>query len=100
VRAGGHNGGRPFGPQRAIIHIPNLPPRDGWIRLAACVGHDPDHWYATERAAYRYARAVCADCPVKTDCLNWALRADEYQGMWGGLSPQQRRHLSRERRAS
>jgi WhiB family redox-sensing transcriptional regulator len=93
VRSGGHNGGRHIGPQGPTIRIPDLPPQDGWVRQAACAGHDPDHWYVPEQTTYRYARAICAVCPVKTDCLNWALRAGEYQGMWGGLSPQQRRQL-------
>jgi WhiB family redox-sensing transcriptional regulator len=84
--------GRPFGPQGPTIHIPNLPPQ-GWVRRAACAGHDPEHWYVPEHANYSYARPICATCPVRTDCLDWAMRAGEYQGMWGGFSPAERRRL-------
>jgi WhiB family redox-sensing transcriptional regulator len=94
VRSGGRSGGRPFGPQGPTIHIPNFPPQN-WVRHAACAGHDPDHWFVPEQATYRYARPICAACPVRVDCLDWAMRAGEYQGMWGGLSPGQRRQLRR-----
>jgi WhiB family redox-sensing transcriptional regulator len=88
--------GQPFGRQGPTVYIPDIPPRDGWVELAACAGHDPEHWYVAEHTGpYTYARTVCATCPVKLDCLNWALRADERQGMWGGLSPRQRQQLRR-----
>ncbi|MEV8532454.1 WhiB family transcriptional regulator [Streptomyces sp. NPDC051211] len=37
------------------------------------------------------AKRVCADCPVRRECLTYALRAREPYGVWGGLSARERR---------
>lgn len=39
------------------------------------------------------AKAVCAVCPVRSRCLEWALAIDEPEGILGGLSPHERRRL-------
>lgn len=36
------------------------------------------------------AKAVCASCPVRRRCLDYALRNSIKQGTWGGLSPEER----------
>jgi WhiB family redox-sensing transcriptional regulator len=41
------------------------------------------------------AKAVCARCPVRSDCLDWALESGEDFGVWGGLSEGERRSLRR-----
>lgn len=69
-----------------------------WTDLAACRGVDPELFYpvsATGPAQMQVAEAkeVCAGCPVTADCLNWALRAGEPAGIWGGTTPDERRYL-------
>ncbi len=69
-----------------------------WTDLAACRGVDPELFYpisTTGPAVDQVAEAkqVCAGCPVTTDCLNWALRAGEPIGIWGGTTPEERRYL-------
>lgn len=39
------------------------------------------------------AQAVCFQCPVRVRCLAYALAAKEKQGIWGGKSERQRRHI-------
>ena len=46
----------------------------------------------------RDAKAVCAVCPVRRDCLEFALRLKVAHGVWGGLSERERRNLRRDRR--
>jgi WhiB family transcriptional regulator, redox-sensing transcriptional regulator len=41
------------------------------------------------------ARAVCASCPVRAQCLDYALRNSIKHGIWGGLDGEER---ARERR--
>jgi WhiB family redox-sensing transcriptional regulator len=41
------------------------------------------------------ARAVCASCPVRRRCLDYALKNSVTQGIWGGLNQEER---TRERR--
>lgn len=44
------------------------------------------------------AKQVCATCPVRSDCLAWALDAGEDFGIWGGLTAVERRPLRDRRR--
>ena len=44
------------------------------------------------------AKALCAGCPVRTECLEYALCDPDTEGVWGGTSLCQRRTL-REGRA-
>ncbi|MFD2355808.1 WhiB family transcriptional regulator [Nonomuraea ferruginea] len=37
------------------------------------------------------AKAVCATCQVLTECRSYALKAGEADGIWGGLTPEERR---------
>ena len=50
------------------------------------------------------AKAVCAGCPVREACLEFALANDERWGVWGGTSERQRRAMRavrvRERRVA
>lgn len=42
------------------------------------------------------ARAICAGCPVREACLAAGIAEDH--GIWGGLTPRERRVLRREQR--
>jgi WhiB family redox-sensing transcriptional regulator len=42
-------------------------------------------------ASTREAKAVCAGCPVRVECLDYALGNSIKYGIWGGLSEHQRR---------
>jgi WhiB family redox-sensing transcriptional regulator len=37
------------------------------------------------------AKAICAHCEVRRDCLDFALRVREPHGIWGGLTEAERR---------
>ncbi len=43
----------------------------------------------------RHAKAVviCQRCPVKQECLEYALGNSEKMGVWGGTTPRQRRRM-------
>ncbi|MDQ5816234.1 MAG: WhiB family transcriptional regulator [Actinomycetota bacterium] len=59
----------------------------------ACVGApDPDLWFPERGQSAEPARRICARCPVRPECLHWALEKDEL-GVWGGLSPRERKRL-------
>lgn len=45
------------------------------------------------------ARAVCAGCPVASECREYALAHHELIGVWGGTTGRERRHLRRARAA-
>ena len=72
-----------------------------WQTMAACHGEMGSVFYPpmrTERKAVRLAReqrakAVCAGCPVRQECLDTALTQNERYGIWGGLTDVERRRL-------
>ena len=43
------------------------------------------------------AKAFCAGCVVREDCLEYALRNGEKFGIWGGMSERERRRIRRQR---
>lgn len=42
----------------------------------------------------------CMACPVRGECLLYALASEQRHGIWGGLTPEERRGLSAEDVAS
>ena len=48
----------------------------------------------------RFAKNICAECPIKIICLDYALEADEPFGIWGGLTPTERQILRKRRTTS
>lgn len=47
---------------------------------------------------YDQARSICEQCPVRQACLSQALQEKERWGMWGGLTPIERRRIERKKR--
>jgi WhiB family redox-sensing transcriptional regulator len=78
-----------------------------WTLQAACADQDPEVWFPTAgagqfaegRMAHKaaQAKAVCAECPVRTECLEFALESDSRHGVWGGLDEYERQALRRRR---
>lgn len=57
--------------------------RPAWMADAACRGQGPDLFFAGNNRA---ARKVCADCPVRQQCLDYAQAEPTLEGVWGGLN--------------
>jgi len=54
--------------------------------------------YGDTSSFYDTARQICALCPVREACLAHALAEKERWGMWGGLTPIERRRIERKDR--
>ena len=65
----------------------------GWRRDAICVGANPDLFYPTRGGTHTDATAICQQCPVRWECLMFAMETHESWGVWGGLSEQYRRRI-------
>lgn len=77
-------------------------PPGPWTEHAACVGIDPDIFFPPNggeafKSSAR-AKAICATCPVRSDCLDYAIRERITHGIWGGLTEKDRRVVRRQRR--
>jgi len=64
-----------------------------WRELAACCGTDLDLFYPERGQSAGPARQVCAQCPVRQPCLDYALSNRIASGIWGGLTERERRPL-------
>ncbi|MGF7124067.1 WhiB family transcriptional regulator [Rhodococcus sp. BE178] len=58
-----------------------------WRDSAACRGHDPELWFPDikERLAQAQAKAICAACPVRAACGEWADESRQRFGIWAGV---------------
>ncbi|SIS05195.1 WhiB family transcriptional regulator [Williamsia sterculiae] len=62
-----------------------------------CQVGDPDLWFAESPARLEQAKALCADCPLRRECLDAALDRAEPWGVWGGEIFEQGRVIARKR---
>lgn len=67
-----------------------------WAARALCVGADPEMFFPPGDGPAIEARHLCAMCPVRGQCLAYAVTADEPFGIWGGLDPHERQKLRRQ----
>jgi WhiB family transcriptional regulator, redox-sensing transcriptional regulator len=66
-----------------------------WQERARCREFDPEIFFPEKGGSSREAKRICAECEVRIQCLNYALRRDERYGVWGGMSERERRRLKR-----
>ena len=67
-----------------------------WMELGACRDAEPELFFPISsagpaRSQVVAAKAVCARCLVREDCLRYALDTAQQHGVWGGLSEEERR---------
>jgi len=77
---------------------------DGWRTQSACTSLDPELFFpigstgdAVEQIVQ--AKAICSACPVRNDCLTFAITSNQEYGVWGGTTEDERRVLRRSWRA-
>ena len=71
-----------------------------WRHAAECRESDPELFFPVGTSGpallqITEAKAVCGRCPVRAECLDWALRTGQDAGIWGGMSEDERRALRR-----
>lgn len=64
-----------------------------WQESARCREYDPDLFFPVGARTERRAKAICGRCPVKRDCLAFALDSKVEFGVWGGMSGRERQLL-------
>jgi WhiB family redox-sensing transcriptional regulator len=67
-----------------------------WRDRAACHRTDPEELFVDGAAQHR-AKSVCLGCPVRTECLAYALDHRVEFGVWGGATERERRAILRRR---
>ncbi|MFC8089349.1 WhiB family transcriptional regulator [Streptomyces sp. NPDC057301] len=71
---------------------------DDWRDQAGCRHEDPDLFFPIGTSGptllqTEQAKAVCRRCSVREECLRWALDTEQFIGIWGGKSEDERRAL-------
>ena len=73
---------------------------DDWRLEAACNAVGTEEFFPvgqTGDALHQTARAklVCASCPVRVHCLEFAVTTNQEYGVWGGADEDERRAIRR-----
>ena len=79
--------GEEFPSLEGLLHRP------AWMAEGACRGEDPALFFPARGASTSMAKAVCAGCPVRVQCLDYAAVHPTAEGVWGGTSHRQRKRL-------
>jgi hypothetical protein len=66
-----------------------------WTLLAECQYTDPEVFFPQDPGESAAAKRVCRACPVRAECLAYALANGERYGVWGGLSQRELRRQPR-----
>ena len=82
-------------------YLTNEPERETWMSNAYCASTDPDIFFDSvghnERATRAAARGICQPCPVKMQCLAYAMAFEKGHkfryGIYGGCTPTERKTL-------
>lgn len=71
-----------------------------WYEQAQCRGTSPDIFFSEgddgevdKRMLINIAKSICEPCPVRTECLAFALETKQPVGVWGGLEAKERNRL-------
>lgn len=71
--------------------------RPSFWAAGACRELPPEWFHPGRGESTRDAKAVCATCPVRPECFEWAVTRPEKFGIWGGTSERERRRIRRDR---
>lgn len=70
-----------------------------WMAEASCRDQPPATFFPEDGGGVEAAKRVCARCPVREQCLEFALSHHIAHGVWGGMSERARQRLAAARRA-
>ncbi|HEX7160124.1 MAG TPA: WhiB family transcriptional regulator [Trebonia sp.] len=73
-----------------------------WRAASACLNTDPDVFFpvavgSADSKQVALALRICAGCAVRQQCLDFAMRSGEKDGIWGGTTPEERIRARRAR---
>jgi WhiB family transcriptional regulator, redox-sensing transcriptional regulator len=71
-----------------------------WMARGKCKEVAPDIFFPSDGMGVLAAQKICAECPVASMCLEYALENHIDHGVWGGCSERERRRILRRRRIS
>jgi WhiB family transcriptional regulator, redox-sensing transcriptional regulator len=69
-----------------------------WMNDGSCRDHPPEVFFPSDGVGVTIAQRICATCPVREPCLEYALANRIDHGVWGATSERERRRILKARR--
>ena len=74
--------------------------QESWMLEGACSSMDSDLFFpiGSSMKAMKQAneaKAICLECPVVNECLDYAIRTNQDSGIWGGTTEEERKSIRR-----
>jgi len=66
-----------------------------WRADANCATTDPDQFFAGSETTIR-TRMICHTCPVMEQCRTYGIANEPEWGLYGGLTPKERRRIRKD----
>lgn len=68
-----------------------------WMKKGKCRGLQTDIFYHEQgHLSINSAKAICSECPIREQCLDYAMRNRELYGIWGGHTTSERKKLRKD----
>jgi WhiB family redox-sensing transcriptional regulator len=80
------------------VDVEETPEEYAWMIHGLCRGASPTDFFPSDGLGVEAAQRVCITCPVRAECLEYALEHRIEHGVWGGASERERRRILRRRR--
>lgn len=79
------------------LKLLTIKPGASWQSKGLCRDLPDDDFFLNgdDYAGLKRAKAICAQCPVQNECLDFAVESNQSLGVWGGASPNERRQIRR-----
>jgi WhiB family transcriptional regulator, redox-sensing transcriptional regulator len=72
--------------------------RGGWRAHGACLAYPTAWWFSIRHDEIAAARRICAECPVRSECLDFAVARPALLGTWAATSLPERNAIRSVRR--
>ena len=67
-----------------------------WRKRATCRDMGLSIFFPEEGEGVKFAAKICKECPVRRDCLTFAITNNEEYGVWAGTSERGRKQMIRQ----
>jgi WhiB family transcriptional regulator, redox-sensing transcriptional regulator len=72
--------------EKVLTALRELVTQEGaWQQDARCAETDPEAFFPDLYSQSKFARQVCAECPVRRECYDYAIEIKADYGVWGGV---------------
>ena len=84
------------------MHMLNIDfEQEDWMLEGSCAYSDTELFFpvGSSMKAMKQtneAKAICLECPVINECLDYAIRTNQDSGIWGGTDEEQRKSIRRQ----